>query len=196
MPMQILDTEIAGAKVLRADIMSDGRGHFAETYRQSTLHEAGVDVAFVQENRAYSKIKGTVRGLHFQIPPHQQAKLISVLRGAIFDVAVDLRQGSPSFRRWIALELDAERLEQLYLPAGLAHGYCTLAADTEILYKVSAYYAPNHDFGVHWRDSDLAIRWPDCANGETLSPRDNALPPLSDLPDYFGECDLVKASPG
>ena len=146
----------------------DARGWFSETWSRKTLAEAaGVSADFVQDNQAFNARKGTLRGLHFQKAPYPQAKLVRVLKGAIYDVAVDLRDGSPSFGRWVAAELTAERGEQLYVPRGFAHGYCTLTDDTELFYKVDGQYAPELEGGVAWDDPDLAIPWP--VAGEPLA---------------------------
>jgi dTDP-4-dehydrorhamnose 3,5-epimerase len=158
----------------------DARGWFAETWSRKTLAAAGIDADFVQDNQAFSARKGTLRGLHFQTAPHPQAKLVRVLRGAIYDVAVDVRAGSPSFGRWVGAELTAERGEQLFVPRGFAHAYCTLTDDCELAYKVDGLYAPETEGGVIWNDPDLAIPWP--LDGEpVLSDKDKVLPRLKDL---------------
>ena len=159
----------------------DARGWFSETWSRKTLAEAaGVSADFVQDNQAFNARKGTLRGLHFQKAPYPQAKLVRVLKGAIYDVAVDLRDGSPSFGRWVAAELTAERGEQLYVPRGFAHGYCTLTDDTELFYKVDGLYAPETEGGLIWNDPDLAIAWP--LDGEpVLSEKDKVLPRLKEL---------------
>jgi dTDP-4-dehydrorhamnose 3,5-epimerase len=159
----------------------DARGWFTETWSRRAMAEAGVDADFVQDNQAYSARRGTVRGLHFQAAPHPQAKLIRVLRGAIYDVAVDIRPGSPTFGRWVGAELTAERGEQLFVPRGYAHGYCTLHDDTELAYKVDGPYAPRTEGGVLWNDPDLAIAWP-ISEEAILSEKDQTLPRLKDLP--------------
>jgi dTDP-4-dehydrorhamnose 3,5-epimerase len=159
----------------------DARGWFSETWSRKGLAEAaGIGPDFVQDNQAFNARKGTLRGLHFQKPPHPQAKLVRVLKGAIYDVAVDIREGSPSFGRWVAAELTAERGEQLFVPRGFAHGYCTLTDDTELFYKVDGLYAPETEGGVAWNDPDLAIAWP--LDGEpVLSAKDQVLPRLKEL---------------
>jgi dTDP-4-dehydrorhamnose 3,5-epimerase len=158
----------------------DARGWFTETWSRAALADTAVAPDFVQDNQAFSAKKGTLRGLHAQTAPHAQGKLVRVLRGAIFDVAVDIRQGSPSRGRWVGAELTAARGEQLWVPRGFAHGYLTLTEDAEIFYKVDAPYAPSSEVGVAWNDPDLAIAWPDV--GEvTLNDRDRALPRLKDL---------------
>lgn len=158
----------------------DARGWFSETWSRKTLAEAGVEADFVQDNQAFNDRRGTLRGLHFQQAPHPQAKLVRVLKGAIFDVAVDLREGSTSFGRWVGAELTAAGGEQLFVPRGFAHGYCTLSDDTELFYKVDGLYAPQTEGGLAWNDPDLAIRWP--LDGEpVLSAKDQTLPRLKDL---------------
>jgi dTDP-4-dehydrorhamnose 3,5-epimerase len=158
----------------------DARGWFAETWSRKTLAEAGIDADFVQDNQAFNAKKGTVRGLHFQSAPHPQAKLVRVLRGAILDVAVDVRAGSPTFGQWVAAELTAEHGEQLFVPRGFAHGYSTLTDDCELAYKVDGLYAPQTEGGVIWNDPDLAIDWR--VDGEAvLSDKDKVLPRLRDL---------------
>lgn len=159
----------------------DSRGWFAETYNRKILADAGVDTEFVQDNQAFSARRGTVRGLHFQTAPHAQAKLVRVLRGAIYDVAVDIRQGSETFGRWVGAKLTAEGGEQLLVPRGFAHGYCTLTDDAELFYKVDGYYAPQAEGGVNWQDPALGIDWPITADEATLNARDAALPNLADL---------------
>lgn len=158
----------------------DARGWFSETWSRRAFEAAGLDVDFVQDNQAFSARKGTIRGLHFQAAPHAQAKLVRVLRGAIFDVAVDIRQGSPTYGQWAGATLTAEVGEQLFVPRGFAHGYCTLTDDTELFYKVDGLYAPQTEGGLLWNDPDLAIAWP--LDGEPmLSDKDKVLPRLKDL---------------
>lgn len=158
----------------------DARGWFSETWSRRAFEAAGLDVAFVQDNQAFSARKGTIRGLHFQAAPHAQAKLVRVLKGAIFDVAVDVRQGSPTYGQWAGATLTAEVGEQLFVPRGFAHGYCTLTDDTELFYKVDGLYAPQTEGGLLWNDPDLAIAWP--LDGEpVLSDKDRVLPRLKDL---------------
>lgn len=159
----------------------DARGWFSETWSRKTFAELGVAADFVQDNQAFSSRKGTIRGLHFQQAPHAQAKLVRALRGAIYDVAVDVRQGSPSYGRWVAAELTAEGGEQLFVPRGFAHAYCTLTDDCEIFYKVDGLYAPQTEGGLIWNDPDLGIAWP--LDGEpALSDKDKVLPRLKDMP--------------
>ena len=183
--MQVIETLIADVKLIRPVRHTDHRGFFSEVFSQRALQAAGIGVAMVQDNHSLSRARGTVRGLHFQVPPHAQAKLVRVVRGAILDVAVDLRHGSPSFGRHVAAVLDAEAGAQLFIPEGFAHGFCTLEPETEIVYKVSAYYAPAHDRGVRWNDPVLGIDWPDFADEALMSGRDRALPCFADLPGWF-----------
>ncbi|WP_334161484.1 dTDP-4-dehydrorhamnose 3,5-epimerase [Phenylobacterium sp.] len=158
----------------------DARGWFSETWSRRAFESAGLSVDFVQDNQAFSARKGTIRGLHFQAAPHAQAKLVRVLKGAIFDVAVDVRPGSPTYGQWAGATLTAEVGEQLFVPRGFAHGYCTLTDDTELFYKVDGLYAPQTEGGLLWNDPDLAIAWP--LDGEpVLSDKDRVLPRLKDL---------------
>jgi dTDP-4-dehydrorhamnose 3,5-epimerase len=159
----------------------DGRGWFSETWNRAALAEAGVACDFVQDNQAFSARRGTVRGLHFQTAPHAQAKLVRVLKGAIYDVAVDIRPGSATFGRWVGAELTAEAGEQLLVPRGFAHGYCTLTEDAELFYKVDAPYAPKLEGGVLWCDPALGIDWPVTREEATTSDRDRTLPVLAEL---------------
>lgn len=183
--MQVIDTLIADVKLIRPVRHEDHRGFFSEVFSERVLRAAGIEVAMVQDNHSLSRRRGTVRGLHFQVPPHAQAKLVRVVRGAILDVAVDLRDGSPSFGRHVAAVLDAGSGCQIFIPEGFAHGFCTLEPDTEIVYKVSAYYAPSHDRGVRWNDPALGIDWPDFADEALMSARDRALPMLAASPPWF-----------
>jgi dTDP-4-dehydrorhamnose 3,5-epimerase len=163
----------------------DQRGWFAETYNAERLKELGSQTEFLQDNHAYSREAGTVRGLHFQHPPLAQAKLVRVIRGAIYDVAVDLRKESASYGKFAAMKLSAEGGEQLFIPAGFAHGYCTLEPHTEVLYKVDARYAPEAEGGILWNDPALAIAWPVDAKAAHLSEKDLVLPRLRDFESPF-----------
>lgn len=159
----------------------DARGWFSETWNRAALAEAGVVADFVQDNQAFSAKRGTIRGFHFQAAPKAQAKLVRVLKGAIYDVAVDIRTGSPTYGRWVGAELTAEHGEQLLVPRGFAHAYCTLTEDAEIFYKVDAPYAPDLEGGVLWNDPAIGVDWPVPAAWATLADRDRNLPKLADL---------------
>jgi dTDP-4-dehydrorhamnose 3,5-epimerase len=188
--LEIAETEIPGVRVLRVRRLGDARGFFAETWSRDRFHGAGIDVEWVQENHAMSAAAGTVRGFHYQIAPAAQAKLIRVVRGAALDVAVDLRRGSPTFGRHIAIELSAENFRQLLIPSGFAHGYCTLKPNTEILYKVDHVYAPDTERGIRWDDPALGIDWPVKPQEAVLSEKDRGLPMLADQPDLFEQIDV------
>jgi len=153
----------------------DARGWFAETFSARKFAEFGIDKIFVQNNHSLSCDRGTVRALHFQLPPHDQAKLVRVVRGAIYDVAVDLRRGSPTYGKHVEVMLTEKGGEQLYVPNGFAHGFCTLEADTEVLYKVDRFYAPDFEGGIIWNDPQLAISWPVKASDAVLSDKDKTL---------------------
>ncbi len=168
---------IAGLVLLETRTFSDHRGYFRETYRQDRLTEIlGRRVDFTQDNESWSKSAGVLRGLHFQRPPHVQAKLVRVVRGAVFDVAVDLRAGSPTYGRWEGFELTADNGRQLFVPEGLAHGFVTLVDDTVVSYKTSDFYAPECEGGLRWNDPDLAIDWPLKGREPIVSEKDGLLP--------------------
>ncbi len=179
--MQTTTYALSGPVLIRPERHGDSRGYFMETFRDGWFRETIADVAFVQDNQAMSVEAGTIRGLHFQRAPMAQGKLIRCLRGSVFDVAVDIRPQSPSFGQWLGVTLTADAGEQLWLPEGFAHGYCTLAADTEIFYKVTAPYSPAHEGGIAVDDPDIAIDWPVSLETAVLSPRDRALPSLKTL---------------
>ncbi len=179
--VQVLPLSIPGLLLVVPKKFADHRGFFSETYRESALAEAGFRGGFVQDNHSLSVAAGTLRGLHFQKPPHAQAKLVRVLRGRILDVAVDIREGSPTFGRHDAVELSAENGRQLLVPEGFAHGFVTMEPDTEVFYKVSSYYAPEADSGILWNDPALGIDWK-ITTEPVLSAKDAALPPISSLP--------------
>lgn len=163
----------------------DERGYFSEIFRFDQFRANAADVEFVQENQSLSAKVGTIRGLHFQTHPFAQGKLVRCLTGAIFDVAVDLRTGSPSYGKWAAAELTAEKGNQLWVPAGFGHGFCTLLPDTVVCYKVTAYYSLADDKGVAWDDADIGVEWPDVADPDLLSAKDKVQPRLADLPAHF-----------
>lgn len=185
MSITVHPTEIPDLRLITTARHGDGRGFLSETYSKRLFEQAGVATEFVQENHSWSARAGTVRGLHFQTAPAAQEKLVRAVRGAVFDVVVDLRRSSPSYGRHVALELSAQAGTQLFVPAGVAHGFCTLEPDTEVVYKVSAYYSPAHEQGVAWDDPALGIEWPVEAGQAILSDRDRRHPRLSDLPVFF-----------
>lgn len=163
----------------------DERGWFTETYHRERLRAEGITAEFVQDNHSYSALQGTLRGIHFQTAPHAQAKLVRCLAGAIWDVAVDLRSGSPSFGHWLGVKLTASGGEQLYVPEGFGHGFLTLTADVEIAYKVTDHYAPECDAGIAWNDPDVAVAWPLNGRSPILSGKDRELPHLRTLAPVF-----------
>ena len=183
--MQVISTDIAEVKELRPVRHRDPRGFFCEIFRETALREHGIEVSFVQENLSLSVDRGVVRGLHFQVPPAAQAKLIRVGAGSILDVAVDIRRGSPTYGQHVAVMLSADEGNQLFVPEGFAHGYCTLEPNTEVVYKVNRYYAAEHDRGLAWDDPALAIAWPIAPEAALLSDRDRRQPLLAELPAHF-----------
>ncbi len=183
--MKVTSLAITDVKLLEPKIFRDERGFFSETYSATALAEHGLDDVFVQDNQSLSRATGVLRGLHFQVPPYAQAKLVRVVAGSIFDVAVDIRKASPTYGKWVGATLSAENWAQLYVPAGFAHGFCTLEPDTQVIYKVTAIYAPDAEKAIAWNDPALAIDWPLQGRAPVLSARDEAHPPLSSLPAYF-----------
>jgi len=181
---KIQKTDLEGVLVIEPRRFGDHRGFFAETYSQRAYAELGIDAAFVQDNHSLSASSDTVRGLHFQAPPHAQAKLVRCGRGAIFDVAVDIRKGSPTFGQWTGYELSVENGAQLFIPAGFAHGFATLQPDSEIVYKCSDYYVPETEGALRWDDPAIGITWPVQGN-PILSGKDVVAPFLADLDSPF-----------
>lgn len=182
MPFRFTPLEIPDVILVEATVFADARGSFTEMYKRSDFQSAGISDAFVQDNYSRSS-RGLLRGLHYQKPPWAQGKLISVLAGSVFDVAVDLRQGSPTRGRWVGTTLSSENRRMLYVPEGFAHGYCVLSDSADVLYKVSAEYAPHLDRGIAWNDPDLAIAWP--VSSPLLSAKDAHLPPWRQVESDF-----------
>ncbi|MGH1480032.1 MAG: dTDP-4-dehydrorhamnose 3,5-epimerase [Geminicoccales bacterium] len=183
--MDLTTTEIPEVKLITPARFGDQRGFFSEIYNRRALADIGLTMEFIQENHAYSADRGTLRGLHFQAPPASQTKLLRVLRGAVLDVCVDCRKGSPTFGKHVMAELTAETGQQILCPQGFAHGILTLMPHTEIAYKVDAYYAPELDMGIRFDDPDLAIDWPFTEADLVLSEKDRHQPRFCDMPDLF-----------
>lgn len=183
--MQISSLAIPEIKVITPRIFRDERGLFSETFNAATLREGGFDETFVQDNHAISRQAGVIRGLHFQIDPSAQGKLVRVLKGAILDVAIDIRAGSPTFGQHVARHLSNKNWEQLWVPVGFAHGYCTLEPDTEVIYKVTNYYDPANERGIQFDDPALAIDWPFARTEAQLSRKDLEYKPLCEQPVHF-----------
>ena len=183
--MELRETEIPDVKILKPKKFGDHRGFFSETYNKKILSELGIDMDFVQDNHSLSVEKGVIRGLHYQTPPFAQDKLVRVVHGAILDVAVDMRKSSPTFGKHITAVISADNWEQILVPAGFAHGFCTLEENTEVIYKVTNYYAPDHDTGIRWNDPELGIDWPISENEAILSDKDKIQPFFSEATYYF-----------
>ncbi|WP_087141113.1 dTDP-4-dehydrorhamnose 3,5-epimerase [Brevundimonas diminuta] len=171
--------------LLHAPRFGDTRGWFMETYSEARARAVGFDVRFVQDNQSFSAQTGTIRGLHFQRPPHAQAKLVRCVRGSIMDYAVDLRRGSPTYGEWVGAKLTTEGGEQLFVPVGFGHAFITLEPNVEVAYKVSDVYAPDCDGGIVWNDPTIGIDWPLPASGAVLSDKDKALPFLTEFESPF-----------
>ena len=183
--MEVVATALPAVKLIRMPRFADTRGFFSETYHREKWREAGIADDFVQDNHSYSAAAFTLRGLHFQAPPFAQTKLVRVARGAVLDVAVDIRRGSATFGRHVAVTLSAAAGDQLLVPTGFAHGFLTLEPDTEVVYKVTAHYSPAHDRGLLWSDPVLAIAWPAPSETVVSSDKDRQWPPLAALDSPF-----------
>jgi len=183
--VQVEQTGLDGVVILTPRRFEDARGHFCETWNARTMAAAGLDLAFVQDNHSLSRRAGTVRGLHFQRPPEAQAKLVRCTRGRLFDVAVDLRRGSPTYARWVGVELTPENARQLLIPVGFAHGFVTRAPDTEVQYKCTAFYAPECDAALRFDDPDIGIDWGIDPAAAILSDKDAAAPYLAAIESPF-----------
>ena len=183
--LEVRPLELDGLLEIRPKRFSDERGFFSEVWREDQMAEAGMDARFVQDNHSFSTARGVLRGLHFQQPPAAQAKLVRVSRGAIFDVAVDIRRGSPTFGKWAGLVISAAEWNQLFVPSGFAHGFVTLEEDSEVLYKVSAPYSPEHERAVRFDDPAIGIEWPVAAGELILSDKDRSAPLLAQVDSGF-----------
>lgn len=181
--MEFLETSLKGAFIIKPKVFQDERGFFLEFYSEKIFKKNGISVRFVQDNHSLSVKKGVLRGLHFQLPPNEQAKFIRVIKGKIFDAIIDLRKDSPTFGKWEGFELTADNFQMLYVPRGFAHGFVTLVENTEVIYKVDNFYAPESDLGIIWNDSDLAIDWP--VSNPILSEKDVKLQGFKDFNSPF-----------
>jgi dTDP-4-dehydrorhamnose 3,5-epimerase len=176
--LEVRELGLEGVVEILPRRFSDDRGFFSETYNAEAFAAAGIDLVFVQDNHSFSAASGVLRGLHYQLPPRAQDKLVRVTRGAILDVAVDIRRHSPDFGKWVALEVSAEKWNQILVPKGFAHGFLTLSDDTEVLYKVTDAYSPDHDRSIRFDDPDIGIEWPQPAAAFVLSQKDRTAPLL------------------
>ncbi|TXC69893.1 dTDP-4-dehydrorhamnose 3,5-epimerase [Sphingomonas ginsenosidivorax] len=183
--MEVQTFDISDVVLLTPRHIGDERGYFAETFRADLFAQKVGHHAFVQDNESRSARSGTIRGLHFQSDPHAQGKLVRCTAGALFDVAVDIRQGSPTYGKWVGETLTPDNGKQLWVPPGFAHGFCSLEPDTVISYKVTGYYSSECDKGLAWDDPAIGIAWPAVADPDTLSAKDRKQPRLSELPAYF-----------
>ena len=185
--MEILDTGLPGLVLVRARYFEDERGHFVEIFKRSSFRDAALPHDFVQDNVSLSRQPGTLRGMHWQAPPFAQAKLVRVGKGAVLDMVVDLRRGSPTYGQNFAVELSAENRLQLLVPRGFAHGFLTLEPESEVIYKCDALYHAAAERGLHWADPDLALPWPDMPEVSVISDKDRAWPRLRDLASPFAD---------
>ena len=176
--MNVIETALEGVRILEPQVFGDARGWFMESWSKKKMEDAGITVDFVQDNHSFSAQKGTLRGLHYQLNPMAQAKLLRVSRGAIFDVAVDIRRGSPTYAKWVGVELSAENARQLFIPRGFAHGFITLTDDVEVQYKADNFYAPTCDGNIRWDDPEIGVAWP--LAPVVLSEKDAKAPLLSE----------------
>lgn len=176
--MKVIETKLPGARILEPQVFGDARGWFMESWSQKKMEDAGIHVDFVQDNHSFSAERGTLRGLHYQLNPMAQAKLLRVSRGAVFDVAVDIRRGSPTYAQWIGIELSAENYRQLFIPRGFAHGFITLTDNVEVQYKADNLYAPDCDGNIRWDDPAIGVAWP--FTPVVLSEKDAIAPSLAE----------------
>jgi dTDP-4-dehydrorhamnose 3,5-epimerase len=183
--IKVTETTIAGVLEIRPERFADNRGFFSETWSAESWRAAGIALGFVQDNHSLSRSAGTLRGLHFQRPPEAQDKLVRVTRGSVFDVAVDIRRTSPTYKRWVGVTLSSEEWNQLLIPRGFAHGFVTLELDTEVQYKVTAPYSREHERCVRFDDPAIGVDWPFAVDRMTLSDKDRAAPLLADVDTGF-----------
>ena len=181
--MKITKTKLEGVVIIEPEVFGDNRGFFMESWNKKKMAEAGLDYDFVQDNHSKSTVKGTLRGIHFQKGDKAQAKLVRCVKGAVLDVAVDLRRNSPTFKQWVSVELSEENKKQLLIPRGFGHGFVTLTDDVEFLYKADNYYAPEADAGVRWNDPEIDVEWG--VENPILSEKDRKNPFLKECNDLF-----------
>lgn len=182
--MKVIKTDLEGVIIIEPTIFGDHRGWFMETYSEAKFFEAGLDLNFVQDNQSFSAAKGTLRGLHYQLNPKAQTKLVRCTKGAIFDVAIDIRKNSPSFGEWFGIKLTEENKKQLLVPKGFAHAFITLTDNVEVQYKVDELYSPENDRGIIWNDPEIGIEWPSDIT-PILSEKDQKAPLLKDAENNF-----------
>jgi dTDP-4-dehydrorhamnose 3,5-epimerase len=181
--VNILETKFKDAILIEPKVFGDHRGFFMESYNEETYKKNGIDMNFIQDNHSLSQQAGTLRGMHYQLQPKAQSKLIRVTRGAIYDVIVDIRKSSPTYGQWQGFILSAENKRQLLVPKGFAHGFCTITEDTEVQYKVDELYSPEHDRGIAWNDPTLNVDWPE--KNPILSDKDKTHPTLAEAENNF-----------
>ena len=179
MSLKFIKTSLPEVLVIEPDLFKDGRGFLMETYHQRKYSEGGISQSFIQDNYSHS-LRGTLRGLHYQLK-HPQDKLIYVITGEIFDVAVDIRHGSPTFGQWVGMHLSEENKRQIFVPKGFAHGFCVMSETADVIYKCTDLYDPDDDYGIHWADPDIGIEWPDIK--PIISDKDSQNPRLNDIPE-------------
>jgi dTDP-4-dehydrorhamnose 3,5-epimerase len=181
--LKITRTKLDGVLIIETDVFGDNRGFFTESYNKQRFHEAGITHDFIQDNHSYSAEAGTLRALHYQLAPKAQTKLVRVIAGAIYDVAVDIRQGSPTFGEWVGCIISESNKRQLLVPKGFAHGFCTITPHTQVIYKVDSLYSKEHDRGILWSDPELGIDWP--MTNVVLSEKDKVHPLLRDADNNY-----------
>lgn len=181
MTLQIENTGLPGVLLIEPRVFTDDRGFFMETHHYQKYADRGLDFTFVQDNHSHSR-QGTLRGLHYQLK-HAQGKLIYVVKGEVFDVAVDIREGSPTFGKWVGARLSEENRKQIYVPEGFAHGFCVLSEWADVIYKCTDFYSPDDEYGINWADNEIGIEWP--VKDPVLSEKDSKNPILKDMPKEF-----------
>lgn len=190
--MNMTETKLEGVKIIEPNVFHDKRGFFTESYNKEKFKELGLNYDFIQDNHSLSTEKGIIRGLHYQMDPKAQTKLVRVITGGIYDVAVDIRKGSETYGQWVGVELTGDNQRMLLVPEGFAHGFCTLSEHTHVQYKVDNYYSPQHDKGILWNDPELAIDWP--AKNPVLSEKDSRQPLFREAANHFEHKGIKEAS--